>query len=140
MEQSDSRQRAGQVARTSRDADQEPAGKIKLLSRETRGLVEDIKAWVELRMTLAQMDVEEKVDARINRAMVGAIVGALAFLGLTFALIAAALGLGTLFGHSAWGFLTVAGVLIIITVVLLAAKPRIVKVSSGRARPQNANE
>ncbi len=122
-----------------RDPDPESSGKIRRLSRETRGLVEDVKSWVELRMTLTQMDVEDRIDARLNRAIVGTVVAAVGFLGLTFALVAGALALGSWLGHVAWGFLIVAGLLLLITVLLVALKPRVVSVSGNNAKSENGN-
>ena len=114
-------------------------GKIQRLSRETRGLVDDVKSWVELRMTLTQMDVEDRIDARINRAITGATVAAIGLLGVAFALVAAALALGSWLGHTGWGFLVVAGVLLLITGLLAAAKPRFFSVSSNNSKPTRNN-
>lgn len=114
----------------------EDPGKLTRISLQTKGLVEDVKSWVDLKLTLTQMEVEDKIDARVNRVVVGAVVGALGLLGLSFALVAASLGLGALAGHDAWGFLIVAGILILVTLLLLVIKPRIVNVTSrdGRSR------
>jgi hypothetical protein len=115
-----------EVSSASDPEDPRNMGKIKRISYQSRGLVDDIKSWVDLRMTLTQMDIEAKVDARLNRAIVGGVVGGLAFLTLTFGLVAASLGIGAWLGHDAWGFLAVAGFLLVVTVILLLLKPRVI--------------
>ncbi len=121
------------------DGGTDEAGKLTRISRESKGLVEDVKSWVELKMTLTQMDIEAQVDARLNRAIVGVIVGALGFLGLTFALVAASIGLGVWLGNGAWGFLIVAGALFLLTILLMILKPRFVDVAGNREKNRNTD-
>ena len=139
MDTSEQQLEPGRKPRARIDTEDAEAGKIRRVSREARGLVEDVKSWVELRMTLTQMDVEERIDARINRAVTGAIVAAIGLLGLTFMLVAASHALGTLLGHRGWGFLIVGGVLLLISLLLLAIKPRIVSVSSDNSKSGSTN-
>ena len=140
METSDQPRKTLQPSRDHVDSEDPPAGKIRRVSREARGLVEDVKAWVELRMTLTQMDVEDRIDSRINRAVTGALVAAIGLLGLTFMLVAAALALGTLLGHRGWGFLLVGGILAVISLVLMAVKPRVVSISTNNSKSGKGNE
>ena len=104
------------------------AGKVQRITQQTRNLVDDVKSWVELKMTLTQMEIEEKVDEKVNEAVTGAVVAALFFLAALLGLTAAALGIGEWLGHPAWGFLIVMGVLLIIGVILRASKPKVMHV------------
>ncbi len=105
-------------------------GKMKRISHHTRSLVDDVKSWVDLKMTLTQMEIEEKVDEKVNQALTGAVVGVLALLAITFGLVAAALGIGEWLGHPAWGFLVIMGILLVVTFVLWSRKPKMVDISS----------
>ncbi len=105
-------------------------GKIQRLSRQTRSLVDDVKSWVELKMTLTQMEIEEKVDEKVNEAVNGAVIAAMFFMAAFFGLTAAALGLGHLLGHPAWGFLIVMALMLIGALILRAAKPKIVAINT----------
>ncbi|MBT8401726.1 MAG: phage holin family protein [Rhodothermia bacterium] len=108
----------------------ENGGKIQRLSRQTRSLVDDVKSWVELKMTLTQMEIEEKVDEKVNEAVNGAVIAAMFFMAALFGLTAGALGLGHWLGHPAWGFLIVMALMLIGALILRAAKPKIVAINT----------
>ncbi|WP_072714562.1 phage holin family protein [Rhodothermus profundi] len=78
------------------------------LRQQTQELVEDLRAWVELRLTLTQMEIEERIETQIRRLLLRLLIGALAGLAAVFVLVAVALGLGAWLGHTGWGFLVVA--------------------------------
>ncbi|WP_456425121.1 phage holin family protein [Rhodocaloribacter sp.] len=103
------------------------ANKVERLARETRGLIDDVKDWVDLKIQLVQMEVEERVEQKLNQALLGAMLVVVAFLALVFALTALALGLGSWLGHDAWGFLAVTGLLALVAVALRLLKPRMVR-------------
>ncbi|RMF60857.1 MAG: hypothetical protein D6746_06280 [Bacteroidetes bacterium] len=109
------------------------------IARHTRGLVEDVKEWIELRMQLVQAQIEERVEERINQAVLAALVAGVALLALVFALVAASLGLGAWLGHPAWGFLIVASVLLLLALVLHRLRPRMVRRRPGK-RQNDAQE
>lgn len=103
-----------------------PSGhnKVERIGSQTRGLAEDVKSWVELRVKLMQAEIQEKVQSKINESIIKiapVIAGALAGL---FALVTIALFLGWWLGHPAWGYLIVTVVLLLVTGVLLARKNR----------------
>ncbi len=106
-------------------------GKLQRLSGHTKSLIEDVKAWAELKMTLTQIEIEETVDRRVNQAVTGAVMAALAGMAALFGLTAAALGIGEWLGHPAWGFLVVAGFLVVITIIVRLTKPRVVDVTGS---------
>lgn len=87
-------------------------GKLERIEQHTKGLVDDAKEWVELRVKLAQAEVETFVQKKVQTLvmrMVPLIAGAI---GGLFLLVTIALFLGWWLGHAAWGFL-------IVTVLLL---------------------
>ncbi len=105
----------------------ENAGKIERLARETRGLIDDMKDWVDLKMQLVQLEMEERVEQKLNQALLGVILAVVAFLALVFGLTALALGLGGWLGHDAWGFLIVTVLLVLVALALRMMNPRLVK-------------
>ncbi|MFQ5570159.1 MAG: phage holin family protein [Rhodothermales bacterium] len=88
------------------------AKKVERIAQQSKGLFDDIKEWVDLRIKLVKLEVEDELNARKKDAIVGTIMGGLGLLGIVFALITAALGLGAWLGHPAWGFLAVTGLLL----------------------------
>ena len=110
------------------------AGKLERITQHTKGLVEDMRAWVDLKMQLTKLEIDEKIDEKMNQAIIGIIVGVIAFLALVFGLTALALGLGAWLGHAAWGFLLVAGVLVLVTGLLWALKPKMVAPSKSKKK------
>ena len=105
----------------------EDPSKIQRIGRQTKGLVEDVRSWVDLKMQLTQLEVEARVEEKINVAAIGAAVAAVGGLALVFLLVAASLGFGVWLGHPAWGFLLTGGVLLLMSVVLRLVRPHLVK-------------
>lgn len=81
---------------------------VQRLRQQLGMLVEDLRAWVELRLKLTQLEIEERIEARMRQLLMRALAGVLAGLAVVFGLVAVALGLGSWLGHPAWGFLGVA--------------------------------
>ena len=107
--------------------------RIQRIGQQTRGLVDDVKAWVELRMELTQIQVEDRVEERINEATSGVAVGLLGALGILFLLLAASIALGEWLGYPALGFLIVGGVILLITIALHVLRPRFVQLGKERS-------
>lgn len=113
------------------DTDAPPAGllpdrrnKVERISTQTRGIFGDISSWVELRLKLFQVEIQERVQEKVNETVIKiAPVAAGAIAGF-FALVTLALFVGWWLGHPAWGFLVVTLLLGLITAVLLARKKR----------------
>lgn len=116
----------GRLARPER---QLPSGanKVQRVAQHTQGLVEDLKSWVDLKITLTQMDLRDKMQARANDAALAAVMAVLGLMMLVFVCVAAALGLGTLLGHDAWGFLAVALLLGVLAWGLQKTRPQLVR-------------
>ncbi len=116
-----------------------PSQHLQRLRRQMQELVEDLRAWVELRLTLTQLEIEERIEARIRQLLLRLLVGVLAGLAVVFALVAAALGLGSWLGHPGWGFLVVALGLSVVAAIVhfvrrtLATRPASTNAASDTA-------
>ena len=108
--------------------------RLQRIGNQTKGLVDDVKSWVELRMELTQIDVEDRVEQKVNEAMAGAALAGLGAITVLFFLVAAAVFLGDLLGHLAYGFLAIGGLLLIVTIVLRMMRPTIVRINRNRSR------
>lgn len=93
------------------------------IAAHTQGLVEDLREWIDLRLDLVVLDLEEKVNDLKNQIGQGVVLALLAFFTALFALTTAALGLGWALGHPFWGFLIVFAALAITTAGFAKAKP-----------------
>ncbi len=87
------------------------AKKVERIAQQSIELFDDIKEWIDLKIKFTWLEVEAKIDAKKKDVLVGALLGVLGVLGIVFALITGALGLGAWLGHPAWGFLMVTGLL-----------------------------
>lgn len=110
-----------------------PSGKIGRLTTEAKGLVDDTKEWVDAKLRLFELDVEDKIDSLANKFVSGAVVVATGALALVFSLVATALALGDLWGRNSLGFMAVGGALFLVALVIYLVKPRLVKGSMGGA-------
>jgi Flp pilus assembly protein TadB len=99
------------------------------LAQHTQQLVEDLKTWVDLRIKLVRVDLEEQIQSKANEVALAVTLAVVAFLAVVFGLTTAALGLGAWLGHPAWGFLIVTVLLVLLAVVLRAARPEFIDVS-----------
>lgn len=116
-------------------ADEAPrgTGKARRIGRETRGLFEDFAAWVELRLRLAQLDVQGYIRQKIDEAALRIALAVAGFLSGLFALVTLALFAGWLFGHPAWGFLSITGLLLLWTGLLYVRHRRAAARSAARS-------
>jgi len=109
------------------DSDERPeGGRLKRLTGETRGLVDDLKEWVDLKIQLIQLDFEDRVRQAANQAALTAVVIVVGLLAVLFGLIAAGEALGAWFDSRSLGFLALAGILALVAIVIHLAKPRLV--------------
>lgn len=104
-------------------SDAPQGGKLGRIAGHTRGLVEDLREWIDLRLDLAILELEERVDEIRNEAALGLTLAMFGFFAALFGLTTVALGLGWALGHPFWGFLIVSVVLILIVVALSQARP-----------------
>lgn len=135
-------------ARSERPADDVPAsmqrratgGKMQRIAEQTQGLVDDLKEWVDLRIELVRIDVEERIEAQANQIALGVILGGLGLLAVLFGLTALGFGLGALLGHPGWGFLAVTVLLIVLAVIIRAAQPELVDIDLRSKRGPKSPE
>ncbi len=88
-------------------------GPVSRLAHEFRTLVEDVKEWIELRLELFQLDVEDRIQAVANDILLIVLVLVLFSVAFLFLSLAAAFALGQWLGSDALGFLIVAVVFVL---------------------------
>lgn len=98
-------------------------GKFGRIAGHTRGLVEGLREWIDLRVDLAILEVEEKVDDLRNEVALGVTLAFFGFFAVLFVCTTIALGLGWLLGHPFWGFLIVSVVLLLLVGGLAKTRP-----------------
>jgi uncharacterized membrane protein YccC len=85
---------------------------------------------MDLRIDLAILEVEEKVDDLRNELALGLTLAFFGFFSALFVFTTTALGLGWLLGHPFWGFLIVTVVLVSVVAALATARPDLVPPSN----------
>ncbi|MDZ4699475.1 MAG: phage holin family protein [Rhodothermales bacterium] len=85
-------------------------GKLTRISGHARGLMEELRGWVDLKIQRAVAGVREEVEAKGKQVALDVLAGVVALAGLQFILVALALGVSVWVGPI-WGFLIVGGVL-----------------------------
>lgn len=105
-------------------------GKLERIAGHTQGLVEDLREWIDLRIDLAVLELEEKVDDLQNQIALGITLAILAFFAGLFGLTTLALGVGWALGHPFWGFLAVFVALALLLVLFQRLKPELVPSSN----------
>ncbi len=111
-----------------------PSNKVQRLANQTKGLVDDVKSWIDLKLSLTQIEIEDKVNLRVNEAVVNAAVAVIGIMCLFFLLVAGALALGQLLDNMVYGFLIVAGALLLILLIVLMVRPRLIDIHIRRDR------
>lgn len=89
-------------------------GPLTRLAHEIRSLVDDVKEWIELRLELFQLDVEDRIQAVANDILLIVLVLVLFAVAFLFLSLAAAFALGQWLGSNALGFLIVAVVFVLL--------------------------
>ncbi len=90
--------------------------KVGRVTDHAKGLVDDVKEWVEIRVELVRGEIEALIDSRVGALRGLIIVGVMAGITGLFALATLGLGLGALFGRRYWlGFLVVSLILALAT-------------------------
>ena len=101
-------------------------GIINRLTDQTRGLFDDVREWVELKVQLIQLEIEEKIETVANHILASLLFAVLAFVTFIFALVALSLGLGKAFGDPLWGFLATTVLLAVATAIARFVRLRVV--------------
>ena len=112
---------------TEKDSGGTSSGRLGRIAEESKGLVDDVKEWVELRVQLLQMEIEERIESVANQVISVIAVAVLALFTALFLLLGAAQFLGEWLGRDAWGYVIVGVVLALVTVFIHSSKPRFIK-------------
>jgi len=111
---------------TQADPDPSPTGeggKIQRIARLLQSLIEDMREWIDLRLDLALLEVEEQVeDVRNELALTAVLIVTGLFAGL-FVLTTIALGVGWALGRAFWGFLIVSALLVLVVTLTATVRP-----------------
>lgn len=94
------------------------------MTSETRGIVEDLREWTDLKVDLAVREINDSVDDAASQLALGITLAVLAFFTGLFGLTTAAIGIGWAMGHPFWGFLIVFAVLLAISAVVAIVTKR----------------
>ena len=98
-------------------------GPMGRLANESRALFDDLREWVDLRVQLVQVDVEERIEKAANEIITIMIVVVMALFTAVFLLHGVAVWIGSALGGMHWGYLIVAVFLGLLTLVLRFVKP-----------------
>lgn len=101
-------------------------GRLGKLASESRGLIEDLREWVDLRMQLVQVDVEERIQAVANQMAAMLVVLVFGLFTALFLLHGVSVLIGTALGNEAWGYLIVAAFLGVMTLAVHLVKPTLI--------------
>lgn len=101
-------------------------GKMQRILSQLQGLLDDLRTWIDLRLDLAILKLEQRIDEVQNNIALGLAVAFFGFFAALFTLTTVAVGVGWLLGHPFWGFLAVSVALILIVVGLRATQPEFV--------------
>lgn len=105
-------------------------GKMNRIAAHTQGLFTDLREWIDLRIDLAILEIEERIDDFKNEVALGITFALFGFFAALFSLTTVALGVGWLLGHPFWGFLAVSVALILVIVALRVTKPDLIPPSN----------
>lgn len=101
------------------------SGKISKIVGTAKSVTEELANVVDLKVKLVQTDIEDRVNEKVNMAIQKSIgiglIGIVAF----FALVGLALIIGDFLGNSGYGFLSIAGIVLIVTLTVGLIKPRL---------------
>ena len=111
-----------------------PDGRLGRIAGHTRGLVDDLREWIDLRLDLAILELEERVDELRNEVALGITLAFFGFFAALFVFVTVALGLGWVLGHPFWGFLIVSVALVLFVSLLARTRPALAPPSNLFAR------
>lgn len=106
---------------------------------QTKALSQDISSLIELRLKKAQIDIEERLENKINTISADLIFAVLGGVAGLFILVAISLALGDLLGHAAWGFLVTGVVLAVTGFIIKKVRPNLVNIGDKTAVVKEEN-
>jgi len=118
---------SGSGNRSNEDRGRDSRNPVAHVAAESRALWDDLREWVDLRVQLIQIDIEERIEKALNDMLAALIVVVLVLFALFFLLQAAALWLGQVLGHDQMGYVVVALTLIAVSLLVKVVKPTLVR-------------
>ena len=106
------------------------------LSNHTKSLVEDLTSWFELKIQYIILDYQEQLTRKAKSYVIEGVALLVFGIASLFGLVALALWLSDLLGHSAWGFLIVA---VMLSVIAVAARLIARKYSSSGEKTEETS-
>ena len=82
------------------------AGRVR---QHTQELVQEIRTWVELQLELAVVRIWERFEGHLSQFIARLVAALLGYSALVFLMVAVALWLGPVLGHTSLGFLIAGG-------------------------------
>lgn len=103
----------------------EPDGRIDRIVHETRRLGDELMDWVNLKLKLVQLDVQDRIDRELDLVFSGMLVLSMIVVALLLASFGLAFILGDLLGRLWYGFAIMAIVYALAAVVISNLRPRL---------------
>jgi len=100
-------------------------GRIDRIVHETRRLGDDLMEWVNLKLRLVQLDVQERIDQELDFVFSGVIVLSMIVIALLMASFGLAFILGDLLGELWYGFAIMAFIYVLAAAVISRIRPRL---------------
>jgi len=113
--------------RSVKKGQKEPDGRIDRLVTETRQLGDDLTQWVNLRLKLIHLDIQERIDGELDFVYTGVLVLGMMTIALLLASFGIAWVLGDLLGERWHGFGILAVLYLIAALVILRLRPRMAR-------------
>ncbi len=107
--------------------EREANSKADRISLHSKELIRNFQDWLDLRLRLAVLHYVDALQQNQKVIYVAIIAGLTLALSVLFFLIAAAYGLGSLFGNVAWGFLSIGTIMGICTWILYRVLAQIIE-------------
>jgi uncharacterized membrane protein YqjE len=100
-------------------------GRIDRIVQETKHLSDDLMEWVNLRLRLVQLDVQELIDNELDFVFSGVIVLAMIMVAFLLASIGLAFVIGDWLGESWYGFGIMTVVYLVAAFIVSRVRPRL---------------
>ncbi|MDA0378508.1 MAG: phage holin family protein [Bacteroidetes bacterium] len=122
--------------RSSQAGSSEKSGPVGRIANESRALIEDLRDWVDLRVQLIQVDVEERIERAANELFSLMLVMVMALFTGVFLLHGLAVWLGSALGGTHWGYLIVGALLAGMTLLVRKARPNHLRHMASMYQPE----
>jgi len=118
-------------------------GRIDRIVSETRHLSDDLTEWVNLRIRLVQIDLQERIDGELDFVFSSVVVIALIVVALMLGSIGLSFVIGELMGNASYGFAIMTLFYLLVALIFVRVRPRLAagfRTSWMRERREEADE